>query len=365
MADTKISALPASTTPLAGTEVLPIVQSSVTKQVSVANLTAGRAVATGALTVTGAATVSTTLGVTGVATLGNGAILGIPASGTVTNLTGTASININGTVGATTANTGAFTTLSATGQVTASGATNGFVTDATNGYALFSGDPANYNISRNSLDIQIKSASTIGALISGTRILSVSSTGLAVTGTLSATTTGQVGTTLGVGGATPSASGSGITFPATQSASSNANTLDDYEEGTWTPALAGTSAVTYSNQEGRYTKVGRLVTITMLIQPASVTYVSSTAQLKITGLPFTPVAMSYDSANSWGAVAASGLAYSGSGNDQSATATSAVAYVTSTPELKVVAVGQGTRGVVNNSAFPGSSVFETTITYFV
>ena len=44
MADTKISALPASTTPLAGTEVLPIVQSSTTKQVSVANLTAGRSV---------------------------------------------------------------------------------------------------------------------------------------------------------------------------------------------------------------------------------------------------------------------------------------------------------------------------------
>lgn len=44
MADSKISALPASTTPLAGTEVLPIVQSSTTKQVSVANLTAGRAI---------------------------------------------------------------------------------------------------------------------------------------------------------------------------------------------------------------------------------------------------------------------------------------------------------------------------------
>jgi len=43
MADTKISALPASTTPLAGTEVLPVVQSGATKQVSVANLTAGRA----------------------------------------------------------------------------------------------------------------------------------------------------------------------------------------------------------------------------------------------------------------------------------------------------------------------------------
>jgi len=42
MADTKISALPASTTPLAGTEVLPIVQSGVTKHVSVNNLTAGK-----------------------------------------------------------------------------------------------------------------------------------------------------------------------------------------------------------------------------------------------------------------------------------------------------------------------------------
>ena len=45
MADTKISALPASTTPLAGTEVLPIVQGGDTVKVTVANLTAGRAVA--------------------------------------------------------------------------------------------------------------------------------------------------------------------------------------------------------------------------------------------------------------------------------------------------------------------------------
>ena len=41
----------------------------------------------------------------------NGGALGTPSSGTVTNLTGTASININGTVGATTANTGSFTSL--------------------------------------------------------------------------------------------------------------------------------------------------------------------------------------------------------------------------------------------------------------
>jgi hypothetical protein len=52
MADSKISALPASTTPLAGTEVLPIVQSSTTRQVSVANLTAGRAISATQLTLT-------------------------------------------------------------------------------------------------------------------------------------------------------------------------------------------------------------------------------------------------------------------------------------------------------------------------
>jgi hypothetical protein len=52
MADTKISALPASTTPLAGTEVLPIVQGGVTKQVSVANLTAGRPISATELTLT-------------------------------------------------------------------------------------------------------------------------------------------------------------------------------------------------------------------------------------------------------------------------------------------------------------------------
>jgi hypothetical protein len=55
MADSKISALPASTTPLAGTEVLPIVQSSTTKQVSIANVTAGRAISALSYVPTGSA----------------------------------------------------------------------------------------------------------------------------------------------------------------------------------------------------------------------------------------------------------------------------------------------------------------------
>lgn len=62
------------------------------------------------------------------------------------------------------------------------------------------------------------------------------------------------------GGTAPEYSPAGqIVFPATQNASADANTLDDYEEGTWTPAVGGTA--TYTTQEGRYTKVGRLVVI--------------------------------------------------------------------------------------------------------
>lgn len=53
----------------------------------------------------------------------------------------------------------------------------------------------------------------------------------------------------------------GLQFPATQNASSNANTLDDYEEGTWTPTIvpAAGSGITYSAQDGVYIKVGQLV----------------------------------------------------------------------------------------------------------
>ena len=81
MADSKISALPASTTPLAGTEVLPIVQSTTTKQVSVANLTAGRAVSALSLSLTTALPVAR--GGTGLTTGTSGGILAFTAAGTI------------------------------------------------------------------------------------------------------------------------------------------------------------------------------------------------------------------------------------------------------------------------------------------
>jgi hypothetical protein len=76
------------------------------------------------------------------------------------------------------------------------------------------------------------------------------------------TQTVQTRTTISVGDATPSTSGAGITFPATQSASSDANTLDDYEEGTWTPTYFGSSTAgttTYNHQDGTYVKIGNSV----------------------------------------------------------------------------------------------------------
>ena len=138
--------------------------------------------------------------------------LGTPASGVVTNLTGTASININGTVGATTPTTVVATTV-------------------------------------------------------------------------------QASTTMGVGGATPSASGAGISFPATQSASTDANTLDDYEEGTFTPILAdhvsSANAATMSVQEGFYTKIGNTVTIQIQIVWSSKGSMGSGNNTRIYGMPFT------------------------------------------------------------------------------
>jgi hypothetical protein len=92
--------------------------------------------------------------------------------------------------------------------------------------------------------------------------------------------------TFALQGATQS-SGTGIAFPASQSASSNANTLDDYEEGTFTPSLStgftvnsGTFAST-----SIYTKIGNIVHFTIFQTSGNITFLVSAV---ISGLPFTP-----------------------------------------------------------------------------
>jgi hypothetical protein len=102
-------------------------------------------------------------------------------------------------------------------------------------------------------------------------------------------TTPIVATTLGVGGATPSTSGAGITFPATQSASSDANTLDDYEEGTFTPSFGASTTnptITYlSETQGKYTKIGNVVYVNARVTLN--TYSGGSGNLELRGLPFT------------------------------------------------------------------------------
>ena len=111
-------------------------------------------------------------------------------------------------------------------------------------------------------------------------------------------TTVKASTTMGVGGATPSASGSGISFPATQSASSDANTLDDYEEGSWTPAITcdtvGNLVVTAGGQvSGTYTKIGRVVNVNFIAQAATFTHSTASGNVRITGLPFNVGSVEY------------------------------------------------------------------------
>jgi hypothetical protein len=86
------------------------------------------------------------------------------------------------------------------------------------------------------------------------------------------------------------ASGKGIDFSATANGSgtTSSEVLSDYEEGTWTPAIVGSStagAGTYSAQVGAYTKIGNKVTVTAFLTWSAHT---GTGNISIGALPFTP-----------------------------------------------------------------------------
>jgi hypothetical protein len=447
MADLKISALPASSTPLAGTEILPIVQSATTRQVSVANLTAGRAVSALSLTSTNDATINgitvgrgggsvslnTAVGASALAATstgdGNaafgGSALASNLAGTGNTATGFASLrdntsgnynvasgylalatNLSGannvgigysvlsTGTATSSNTaigyealkvtsgstntaigyqsgvamttgtknvilGSYSGNTGTldirttnnnivlsdgdgnvrawwdnanarfyGTLLATGITNSALTSGRVTYAGTAGllqDSANLTFDGSALAVNGTISSTGDVTVGssgGTRTLTIGNTASTGAGFINIVTsssfknwqiasnqyvasalsftpsTATGGTTfttptlnildigistgnIGVGGTTPTSSGAGITFPATLSASSNANTLDDYEEGTWTPSLGGTT--TYTVQSGNYTKIGRLVNIRCNIE---VNLIGTGSAFEISGLPF-------------------------------------------------------------------------------
>lgn len=94
-----------------------------------------------------------------------------------------------------------------------------------------------------------------------------------------------------------SATGGQVKFPATQVPSTDVNTLDDYEEGTWTPAFGlstpGTSSFgTYTSQTGTYVKIGRQVTITFSLSAGTFTLGTGSGLIAI-NIPFTTASFVY------------------------------------------------------------------------
>jgi len=85
---------------------------------------------------------------------------------------------------------------------------------------------------------------------------------------------------MSVSGATPEASG--VTFPSTQVASDNANTLDDYREGSYTGTLTG--GTTSPTDTLSYVRVGNMVTVN-IPQPTTFTVSSNSTAMTITGGP--------------------------------------------------------------------------------
>ena len=100
-------------------------------------------------------------------------------------------------------------------------------------------------------------------------------------GTLTGGLVGTTGTFASLMDLSGAAAGQ-IKFPATQNASADTNTLDDYEEGTWTPAIGGST--TYTSQSGSYVKVGRQVRVFFHL---IINVLGTGSQTDISGLPFT------------------------------------------------------------------------------
>lgn len=233
MADKKISALTSATTPLTGTEVLPIVQSGDTVKTSVAVIQAtpvASGTANGIQFLDGSK-VPTTSGI-------------LTFDGTTQRISGPRGtytfewFNSNdGTV------SGRAGTLSGNiFNIDATGASN-IMTLSSNGTEAFR------------VDASANAQVSTGNLVIGT-------------------------------------SGKGIDFSATSDAAGmTSELLDDYEEGTWTPTLLNGTSITYSTQSGVYTKIGDVVHVEAYISVSN-NDTGDASNVTVGGLPFNPAGLS-------------------------------------------------------------------------
>ena len=235
MTNKKISVLTTATTPLAGTEVLPIVQSSATVNVAVSNLTAGRTVNADTFI---AGTDPSGLGKLRV---GGDAWLG----GTLKFASG----DIGTSSGNSPANIYAGVTVVANNDPSGAGALRvGSPGAWIGGYLRFAADGAN----------------DIGQSSNGRP------SNLYLTGNI-----------------IPGVAAKGINFTAnTPAAGMTSQLLNWYEEGTWTPSTAWATFVGAASSSGTYTRVGRQVTINGTLTGATSVTVGATGILT-TSLPFT------------------------------------------------------------------------------
>ena len=228
MTNKSISNLSAATTPLAGTETLPIVQSGATTKVTVANLTAGRGVSVATLNSSGDITLSGAVG------------------RVVSNANNQRVLVTGGSSAGTT--TGAYIILEGYdyGGAGAGGAINLVSTTGTN--------------------------APISLTPGGTAQLTATTTGVAIP----------------VQNITFSTAAKGINFTAnTPAAGKTSQLLNWYEEGTWTPGAGSQTVVGAFTSNGHYTRIGRQVFFRGQVRGA--TSITGAAGSYITGLPFTSV----------------------------------------------------------------------------
>ena len=327
MADKKISALTAATTPLAGTEVLPIVQSGSTVKVSAADVTAGRAVSMAS----------------GTLSSGN-----LSFSGTAQRITGEMST-------ATVANRVMFQTSTVNSATNVHSIPNG--TSAISGMNSFNNsDPTN--------------ASLVGFVITASegRFQSAQTgtgTYLPMTFFTNGAERARIDTagdiTFKTGNLIQGTAAKGINFTAnTPAAGMTSQLLNWYEEGTWTPTLSGSgTAGTYqlATASGWYTRVGRSITVIFNVQLAAVVTGGGTGFAVLGGLPFNTATTNAAA----GAVTLGGVNYTAGTN-----------YVTvmprSTGSSQLIFEEVNINGAVNDmaiSAFGVNDTIKGTLTYIV
>ena len=287
MADLKISALTAASTPLAGTEVLPIVQSSTTVKVAVSDLTAGRTFSALGMTLT-----STDAGATAAPLIDLYRDSATPAASDTLGeieFNGEDSAGNKQAYGLIHASILSPTSTTEQGQLHFETATAGALTEkmiigTTNLVINEIGAVFNVRIEGDTDANLFYTDATNDKVGIGTVSPAEK---LDVVGKIKVSDNIVIGT-----------SGKGIDFSAT-AGTGTSELLADYEEGTWTPSTAFATFVGAASSSGTYTKVGRQVTINGILTGATSVSVGASGILT-TDLPFTTAAF-----NSIGSMAAS------------------------------------------------------------